>query len=149
MLFWLSSCCVVGAQTVTDIELQAGYCLGVATAQLKREKESVHAADTAEIRALHKDMANLAAERLERFRDYLTAKGFLEGRNPEAVKVAIVRGVADVARCDSELKEDFFKSCGDRCIARFGLSSIPCVAKCPSPDACKRVKKCLENFLPF
>ena len=152
ILFWLSSFTFAAAQTATDIELQAGYCLGVATAQLKEDNDSFRTATDAASKKLNKDVADIVAERQQRFRDYLAAKGFLDDRNPEPLKVAILRGVADVGKCGSDLKQDFFRQCGDRCLGRFGFSSeayMQCSAKCPSPDACIRVKKCLENFLPF
>jgi hypothetical protein len=152
VLFWLVGCGMVWAQSVTDMELQAAYCLGVSTAQLNEETAAIKVEKEPSTRALHKDIAKVISERQQRFRDYIIVKGFGGDRNPQSLKVALSRGEADVSACETELQDDFFKSCGDRCRARYGNASeaaMACNVKCPSPDACVRVKKCLVNFLPF
>jgi hypothetical protein len=152
MLVIFMWCSAAQAQTATDVELQAAYCLAVSTAQLQEEIDAVGAAKDSSSKTLHKQVEKLVAERQRRFRDYLEAKGFMDARNPEAIKVPILRGRDDVDTCKSDLEKDFFKSCSEKCAAKHaytGESAKQCNAKCPSPEACTRVKKCLANFLPF
>jgi hypothetical protein len=136
---------------ISDVELQAGYCLGVSTTQLNGEKEGARKANNAQSRQLHKEVGAIIEERQKRFKDYLVAKGFMADRSPEPLAVAIARGRNDVKGCESELEKPYFKECGQRCRTTYTSAEqiINCAKRCPEPDECKRVKKCLENFLPF
>jgi hypothetical protein len=152
--FWfcLLVCGSAAAQTISDTELRAGYCLGVAmshaeakTAELKEDTgdQIIKDYDQRTLRSIE--------ERQKRFQDYLTAKGTRD-RSPEAFRIASERGKKDVAACEIELEQEFYKGCADRCERLSGEdeSSYPaCYDKCPHPDSCTRVGKCLENFLPF
>jgi hypothetical protein len=84
------------AQTISDVELQAAYCLGVATEQEELSRRDAAAAPDRSARAVYEFAIAIVAERRNRFRDYLTAKGFLSGRDVSAIKLAITRGPADV-----------------------------------------------------
>jgi hypothetical protein len=141
----------VGAETLSDTELRAGYCLGVANEQIQDSTRIVREAKDVEVQKLNVFAVNIATERRNRFLDYLKSKGFGTDRNPESLKVANDRGRQDVRMCDAELEGPYYKRCGDQCakIARTGNDLLSCVARCPSPETCDRVKKCLENFLPF
>jgi hypothetical protein len=136
-------------QTVSDIELQAAYCLGVTTEQ-EEETRRKQAGATQALKVLHERIAGIIAERRMRFRDYLVAKGFLTDRDSSAIKLAIVRGPRDVKTCEREIEVHPYKTCTDGC-SRFRDDDrrADCVEACPSPDACVRVKRCLDNFLPF
>jgi len=138
------------AQTISDTELQAAYCLGVATEQEEGDRKEAAAAKDSSIKQLHETVANIIAERRMRFRDYLTAKGFLFGRDASAIKLAIMRGPTDVKSCQSELKLAFYKDCSNQC-DRLPTTErrSACKRACPSPQPCERIKSCLENFLPF
>ena len=154
LLFFLTLLCAgtSWAQTVSDLELQAAYCLGVSTAQVNEQRQAIKEAKDPSSSALRREIEKIIVERQQRFRDYIIAKGFGGERNPESLKVAILRGGADVDRCESDLKLEFFQTCHDRCSANYGNmtnASIACNAKCPDPEACARLKKCLTNFLPF
>jgi hypothetical protein len=144
-------CGAAMAQAVSDVELQAAYCLGVSTAQLKSQEALLASGHDASTEVLLKEIEKSIAERQKRFRDYLNAKGFTQDRNPEKLRVALGRGSDDVPVCEREAKLQVFKECGGRCLAKIGepKSFVDCTAKCPSPDSCTRVKKCLEDFLPF
>jgi hypothetical protein len=123
------------ATPVTDTELRAAYCLGVATdqieafsTQLKRieagAKIGRETQQNKEDRITYKFMLDAVVERQERLRDYLKIKGFLSGRNIRLIELSLDRGVKDSGQCLSD-----------------GGNG-------PS-DACARVTRCVENFLPF
>ncbi len=140
------------AQTVTDVELRAAYCLGVATGQYEENKRSADREPMAQLKKVHLDIAAIIDERRLRFRDYLTAKGFLSGRETSAMRLALARGPKDAETCSRENELPFYKECGETCRRTWSQNhwqATNCVAKCPRPEACTRVKKCLENFLPF
>lgn len=147
----LAAIASASGQEISDTELKAAYCLGVSTAQLNEEKLNAKSAADVSVRELHKDVEGIVAERQKRFRDYLIAKGFASDRDPERLKIAILRGEGDVATCGKDLELSFYKSCSERCRTSYSDASriLACNDKCPTPDACIRVKKCLTNFLPF
>lgn len=91
-------------------------------------------------------------ERQKRFDDYLTAKGFARDRRPEALRIASERGKNDVATCEAALEEEFYNECPERCDRIYGQAtdaSLDCFDRCPSPNSCALVTKCLGDFLPF
>jgi len=149
-IFLFGLIAVAVAQTISDVELRAAYCLGVTTEHEKlTRKEAVEAADSSG-RKLYEIATALVVERRKRFRDYLTAKGFLFGRGVSAIKLAITRGSTDVKSCEDELKLAFYRTCPNQCKRHPSAErQTACTAACPSPDPCQRVEKCLENFLPF
>jgi hypothetical protein len=150
LMFLLGLLSGAQAQTISDIELRAAYCLGVATEQEELSGRDAAAAPDRSARAVYEFAIAIIAERRNRFRDYLTAKGFLSGRDVSAIKLAITRGPSDVRVCESDLKSDFYKRCSNLCDRHSSEERrSSCNAACPSPEACQRVKKCLENFLPF
>lgn len=135
---------------ITDIELQAAYCLGVATQQIeqthKRNQSSENklASKLAPgdsylldiVRGVGRDMMQIISERRDRFQDYLKVKGFMSGRNVKSIEVALRRGTTDATQCGIDVD----KSTRERCWQD---------DTCPSSTTCTRVKRCLENFLPF
>ncbi len=137
-------------QVVSDIELQAAYCLAVSTSQEAETLQDIRAG-TAGQREVSLSTLKSIQERKARFKDYLAAKGYPSERNPLPMKAALERGPKDVASCSKASKEGPSKTCSDRCLrgSRGIEELLECVNRCPSPDSCKRVKKCLENFLPF
>jgi|SRR6516165_10927370 len=115
VLFLLLVCGSAAAQTISDTELRAGYCLGVSTLQVELERASMKE------NAWHEPILRLAQQSLEqiqerqkRFQDYLTAKG-TKDRSPEALRIASERGKKDVATCEAELEQEFYKECAERC----------------------------------
>jgi hypothetical protein len=125
---------------ITDVELRAAYCLGVATQQ----SENSHKKSQSEenklasklspddfwmldiFRNLERDTQQIIIERRDRFRDYLKAKGFMTGRNIKTIEVALRRGTTDATQCAIDVDDKI----------QFSIT-------------CTRVKRCLENFLPF
>jgi hypothetical protein len=146
-------CGGAAAQTISDTELQAGYCLGVATskAEAKTEELKEEASDPI-LGMLDQDILRHIRERQKRFDDYLTAKGFARDRRPEALRTASERGKNDVATCEAALEQEFYKECPERCDRIHGQAtdaSLDCFDRCPSPNSCNLVGKCLGDFLPF
>jgi hypothetical protein len=147
VVFWAFGVSQGLAQTISDVELQAGYCLGVSTTQLNSPFTN---------NAISKQMhvPEMVEERQRRFKDYLAAKGFMTDRSPEPLAVAMAHGRSDVNTCESENEKPYVQECRDKCVATLLRSlnveqNTNCMKRCPEPRACKRVKKCLENFLPF
>lgn len=135
------------AQTATDVELRAAYCFGASTAQYEAATESLRHVQDPRLKALQEVIANQVNERRLRFRDYLMAKGFAAERDVEVLKVPISHGREDVATCGTEST-----GCDQQCRSRFATDDLQyykCSAACPAPTSCARVKRCLENFLPF
>jgi hypothetical protein len=148
----LISCGGAFAQPVSDIELRAAYCLGVSTAQIASDQAKYAATRDAAAKGLLLQIEAIIAERQKRFRDYLTAKGFIGDRNPENLRIALTRGSEDAPMCERELETPYYKACSDHCNATYAGNYdllMACTGKCPSPESCGRVQKCLENFLPF
>jgi hypothetical protein len=147
-------------ERVTDIELRAAYCLGVATSQLEdqsAEVASLHAQARAKIIAeedrlylpIAEDIQRIIKERRDRFRDYLTAKGFLGGRDIREIRIALLRGPDDAKRCVAENKDAVIAACKRRCgPIDTTEDSERCNVRC-SAQACTRVGRCLQQFLPF
>ena len=146
-------CGSAAAQTISDTELQAGYCLGVTASQadaraaiLKKE------AGDPIMRNYDQDVLRHIQERHRRFQEYLIANGFTWDRSSEALRIASERGKKDVATCDAELEQEFYKECDERCdkvLEQNTDAGLACYDKCPSPASCDSLKKCLESFLPF
>jgi hypothetical protein len=125
---------------ITDVELRAAYCLGVATQQSanshkrSQSEENKLASKLAQddfwmldiFRNIERDTQQLIIERRDRFRDYLKVKGFMNGRNIKTIEVALRRGTTDATQCAIDVDD-----------------------KIQFPITCTRVKRCLENFLPF
>src|SRR6516225_12411730 len=96
--FLLLVCGDAAAQTISDAELEAGYCLGVATSEAEVKTEELKAeASNPILGMLDQNILGHIRERQKRFDDYLTAKGFARDRRPEALRVASERGKNDVA----------------------------------------------------
>ena len=141
----------VQAQQVTDTELRAAYCLAVTTRQYEntvaREKRGPHNEYTAQAAdALNR----IILARRDRMRDYLTAKGLLHTKNTGSIEVALRRGDADAAPCAIDIEDPVYKQCNKSCGPMNEVEDYRrCDGKCPSSEACTRIKRCLENFLPF
>ena len=143
------------AQTVTDLELRAAYCLGVTKVQIERLQRLADEAKDKTVKDLNMQSKSGAMERNKRFYDYLQVKlpslDDMDAALP-ALKVAIAHGRQDQQTCVVQGDEPFYRVCIDQCrpdILEKPAELIACVNKCPSPPSCRRVKKCLEDFLPF
>ena len=151
--FLLLVCGDAAAQTISDAELEAGYCLGVATSEAEVKTEELKAeASNPILGMLDQNILGHIRERQKRFDDYLTAKGFARDRRPEALRIASERGKNDVAICEAALEEEFYNECPERCDRIYGQAtdaSLDCFDRCPSPNSCALVTKCLGDFLPF
>jgi hypothetical protein len=145
---------------VTDVELQAAYCYGVATDQLekssaeladarvKAQGRNASPADRGRLKALQ-DVEPIIRERRGRFRDYLETKGFLQGRDMQSIRNALLRGPPDNTACVAEAKEPRTVECMRKCgPIRTSQDMERCDVQCGS-EACVRTKRCLEQFLPF
>lgn len=148
-------------QQVTDIELRAAYCLGVSTAQfedatketqLKRQqvaRGNNKAIDYMSLR-VSEDIQKIIAERRDRLRDYLKIKGFLNGRSVKEIDIPLERGVKDARQCSVDAKDTTQQQCRKTCGPLNTVADYKrCDSKCSDSDSCARVKRCLENFLPF
>src|SRR6059058_2117044 len=91
---------VAQAQSISDVELRAAYCLGVATEQEEGTRQEAAQATDRSAGQIYEAAVAIIVERRMRFRDYLTAKGFLSGRDVSAIKLAIMRGATDVKSCE-------------------------------------------------
>jgi hypothetical protein len=134
-LLWCSASGAQGPAPVTDMELRAAYCLGVATDQVETVSSELKRYEAAaktgrgsqqltESRITAEFVRNAVVERRDRMRDYLKVKGFLSGRSVRLIEVSLQRGAQDSKQCSAD-----------------GGNG-------PS-DACARVMRCVENFLPF
>jgi hypothetical protein len=144
--FCLFVCGSAAAQTISDTELQAGYCLGVSTSQVEEERAALESDPS--LRNTPADILWILEERQKRFQDYLGAKGFTRDRSPEALRSAFERGKKDVATCEAD---ETYKECEERCDKDYGQNTdalLDCLDRCPSPHSCDPLEKCLENFLP-
>lgn len=135
-------CGSAAAQTISDTELRAGYCLGVSTSQAEWERAKLESDPS--LRNMPADVLGIIEERQKRFQDYLTVKGVAKDRNPEALRIASECGKKDLATCETEL-EQFYKECAESCEKVEDESYPACYDKCPHPDSCTRVGKC-EKF---
>ena len=140
---------------ITDIELRAAYCLGVATAQYEKNQldKSKVQPGPGDLRGfVFAETEKVISERRDRFKDYLNIKGFLSGRTIRAIQVPLQRGTTDATQCIKDNEDPYLKRCRKQCSDYpddFLRSHKECDAKCPSSEACTRVKRCLEDFLPF
>jgi hypothetical protein len=147
ILLSLTASVAAEPEKVSDTELRAAYCLAVV------EGQQLNLANWMEQAVVGKSLI----ERRDRFRDYLLAKGFLGGRDPVGLTTAMRRGTADENQCDHEARSGEYKMCRDRCLAGITNDSgsetaqkaMQCAVRCPSPQACDRVGRCSEAFLPF
>jgi hypothetical protein len=146
-------CGGAAAQTISDTELQAGYCSGVAASEAEAKTEELKAeASNPILGVLDQNILRHIRERQKRFDDYLTVKGFAMDRKPEALRIASERGKNDVATCEAALEQEFYKECPERCDRIYGQAtdaSLDCFDRCPSPNSCALVRKCLGDFFPF
>jgi hypothetical protein len=145
---------------VTDTELRAAYCLGVATYQFETLTGEINGyqfqlkagrgtPETKDFLFLRQTTRKSVTERRDRLRDYLKAK-FLSGRNIKVIEAALQRGPADSKQCIVDGDDPFDKSCRKRCGPMIKADDYGrCDVMCPPSGACVRVGRCLENFLPF
>jgi hypothetical protein len=123
--------------------------LGVATAQLENHAKDMQRAMDRVEREIEEDIHSGITERRNRMRDYLAAKGYLNGRDVQEIKSALLRGPADQKRCGTENSEPIIAACKKRCGSIKTLDDGErCDVRCGS-DACVRVSRCLQQFLPF
>jgi hypothetical protein len=140
---------------ITDIELRAAYCLGVATAQYEKnqlDKSKVQPGPGDPRGFVFAEIDKNISERRDRFKDYLNIKGFLSGRTIRAIQVPLQRGTTDATQCINDNEDPYFKRCRKQCADYpddFLRWQKECDAKYLSSVACTRVKRCLEDFLPF
>jgi len=132
-------------ERVTDTELRAAYCLGVVRAQAEWIR-----GDPVKTALAGKQIV----ERESRLFDYLSAKGFLNGRETAGISMGIIRGKNDLAQCQSDpMKLACQAACpkiGDGLDIVSATKSLECTGRCVDKSAvCKRTKGCLQDFLPF
>lgn len=141
-----------GNAQITDIEIRASYCLGVATKQYEETELDKRRLPPGDLREhIDSDILQIIAERRSRLRDYLQVTGLLGRRKLEAIEIPLRRGTADATQCYIENMENIaHKKCREQCgPMREADDYRRCDAKCPAPESCARVKRCLEPFLPF
>jgi hypothetical protein len=156
-VFSSTACVCQEGAPVTDTELKAAYCLGVVTAQIED-----HSIDLSQLKTKIKNsrtnsigdqlsldfeerMHKTLIERRNRVRDYLTSKGFLGRRNVQVIQTALLRGPEDVNGCFAENKNPLIAACKHKC---YQNNAKQCDTQCAA-DACARVGRCLESYLPF
>jgi hypothetical protein len=146
-----SPVCAQNLERITDVELRAAYCLGVSTTQYERVQSDARKLPPNEfLRSSYNDIAIVIGERRDRFRDYLQIKGVLRAPNASAIQLALRRGAADATQCGVDIENPEHKACTKSCpTVKEPNDYRLCDAKCPPSEACVRVKRCLENFLPF
>ena len=139
------------AQIVTDVELRAAYCAGASTVQIEMLERSANEPKNKLIRDSLMRSLSEDRERNKRYLDYLKVKlPSVDERFAAlpALKLASRHGQQDVQTCQNE---PGYGACTGRCFDN--LQSVEegtaCLNKCPSPPSCSRVRKCLEDFLPF
>ena len=136
------------AETAASPELRATYCLAVTKAQEARhEEESKRAGSGArDGAALALRMARERRARLER---YLEAKGIALDHDGPQASAAREHGAKDVEGCDRDSKLAPYKPCNDQCMSgiRAADQQIICMMGCPSPEACQRIKACLDKSM--
>ena len=137
--FLLLVCGGAAAQAISGTELQAGYCLGVATSEAEAKTEELkEEANDPILGRWDQDLLGHIRERQKRFDNYLTAKGFARDRRPDALRIASERGKNDVATCEAALEQEFYKECPKRCDRIYGQAtdaSLDCFNRCPSPNS--------------
>ncbi len=149
---------------ITDIELPATYCLGVVTQQIEKAQERFQSEEKKLasklppddfylldiVRSVFRDQAHTLIERRDRFRDYLKVKGFMSGRNIKSIELALRQGTTDATQCFIDIEDPIHKQCTQQCgLKKDANDDYRCDSKCPPSAACTRLKRCLENFLPF
>jgi hypothetical protein len=122
---------------LTDTEILAAYCYGVATEQYRKKYSEINQRPSGGPVREYVLPSVIAAiyERQDRLRDYLNIKRLLT--DPK-IRIPLQRGNNDAAQCQSEINSRFYQRCREE--------RDP---QCGSPESCTRVKRCLENFLPF
>lgn len=149
LLLLLAGWSRVHAETVSSPQLRASYCLAVARMQQTRhEEESKRAGSgTRDSIALALRMARERRARLERF---LERNGIALDDEDADLSAARERGMQDVEGCDRESKVAPYKTCNDDCMTRIRAADqqIICMMGCPSPEACQRIKACLDRSVP-
>ncbi len=147
LLLLIAGCSRVRGEPAPSPQLRAAYCLAVAkTQEAKHEDESRRAGSAArDSVALALRMARERRARLER---YLERNGIAP--DDDDLSAARERGVQDVEDCDRESKLAPYKPCNDQCMTRIRAADqqIICMMSCPSPEACQRVKACLDKSVP-
>jgi hypothetical protein len=144
------NCCLAQERAgATDTELRAAYCIGVATVQLEEHARLMQGVKAGIELEIADDIRNILTERRDRMRDYLTSKGYLNGRDVSEIRSALLRGPADQKRCAVENNDPVIAACEHRCGEIKTLEDGErCDVRCGA-DACVRVKRCLQQFLPF
>jgi len=134
------------AQSATDNELFAGYCVGASD----REQEFEAYKRLPELREVHREMMDRMEREKERFRTYLVARGFgsrMELQAYNAVLTAVQRGLADRKVCAAQEA-----MCARVCDRPTTIEEmLSCSAKCRANErACVSVDRCSQpNSLPF
>ncbi|HEY1364175.1 MAG TPA: hypothetical protein VGF60_18180 [Xanthobacteraceae bacterium] len=148
-LLLLASSFAAAADKVSDLDLRAAYCLAIAAAQEAKHQEELGRAAESGARDTLMLAVRLARERKAKLASYLAGKGLSPADDDSPVKAAQERGSQDVEACDRDIKLAPYKTCSDDCMARLRAADqrLICLAACPSPEACQRARKCLENFL--
>jgi hypothetical protein len=146
------------AGRISDTELRAAYCLGVATSQV--ESASVQLEEyrsqlkvgriSPDTVTLMENIVGTVIERRDRLRDYLRAKDTTEARSANALRMTLSRGAKDALQCHSDANAPYYKNCTQRCRPMDTVDDRRrCDEKCSPSEPCIRVKRCLEQFLPF
>ena len=137
-------------EVASSLALRASYCLAVAKAQEAKHEDEIKRSNGSGARETVALALRMARERRSRLERYLEGKSVGADDDSSDFATASKRGAQDVESCDRELKLAPYKTCSDQCMTQLRAADqqLICLSSCPSPDACRRVKSCLEKFLP-
>jgi hypothetical protein len=138
------------AEAASVLPLRATYCLAVAKAQEAKHEEEIKRSDGSGARETVALALRMARERRAKLERYLGGKDAASDDESPDFATATERGAQDVESCDRDVKLAPYKTCSDQCMARLRAADqqLICLSSCPSPEPCRRVKACLERFLP-
>jgi len=140
----------VVAQTASDTELRAAYCMGVANQRLEALKTIAQsfAPNSATRAPVDNRITGETAER-DRLRDYLLSKGYLTtDRDPLPIAIAQRRAASDANDCVNSTTPQQ-QLCAANCLKTPDAEA--CVEKCAQPASCQRVQQCdhMDKNMPF
>jgi hypothetical protein len=140
----------VRAQVATDNELYAMYCIGVLfqTTEESDQAPPPPASASPGLLEMLKTQRTDTAERLNRFRAYLAARGFLTGSRNDSL--AVMQGINNRGRSESQACSNHMTTCASACLAPQS-ELIGCIDRCQtSSRVCVSTMRCYQNDgLPF
>ena len=156
-ILWVTAGTEASAQAVTDLELKAAYCLGVANKTVEVWREDLTQTKSPERRDAAKAAIAQGETQRGRLWAYLRGRGFsweekgTGGRDPMLIAPLMSQGETDMMACTSQVSTPSWVSCVNTCLANThavtDADTLKCVNFLPRRTHLSADKKMLSRFL--